>query len=283
MPIYIGNTKLTNLKIGSTTIDKVFVGVIQVYPDTSFLNNYDMFFLYNDGLSPATEVRVQEFGNSGSTLIFSINDYCQNIAVFKTGENSGKLWITKKTDPVQILEYEFTKNPLTYNYIRTITYSGLIPVGLTCPENASYLIGCVGTGVYSYNISGSIATTTKLFDMEGGRECGVYEIGDGDIIKNSVTGNYLVTTVVPSSGFYISEFTNTGTLVKEIQAKIIATNEGVYPYGIFQSGSKLYITSNALIFEIAPTGLIDVQESMNFDRLATAISTFLDYTTIGLP
>lgn len=43
MPIYIGNTKLTNLQIGSTKIDKVFVGSTQVYPDTTIIGN----ILYN--------------------------------------------------------------------------------------------------------------------------------------------------------------------------------------------------------------------------------------------
>lgn len=284
MPIYIGNTFLTNLKIGNATIDAVYVGNTQVYPSIPYEDIILLVFQVGaeDGDIMAYNVGTSNF----SFKRIGIPNTNINISASITGTNTGSSWTVGNSGGTAYFnEYIFTLVPF-YWYTSSghgeRYCTGNIPIyTLTSPNSSDLLYGTNGSNLYSINVTGATASYTSVFTIPGSRTC------TKDLICNKNNGNFIMITYSSDTGHRLTELTSSGTIVKEISTINKVTSTSVQLDTVFQSGNKLYgIAGGRLtLYEVATDGLVPLREinQQSYDLVLKGAARVNDFCTIGLP
>ena len=117
---------------------------------------------------PASECSVFVLTDTGELHTYEPST---DIATYRTTLPTNSIDIARSNDYLYISgngvfrEYAITLNPFTISsLVREITYSASPGKGL-CLKDANTLIGSNGTWIYLYNITGSAAVETPLFNM----------------------------------------------------------------------------------------------------------------------
>ena len=163
---------------------------------------------------PASECSVFVLTDTGELHTYEPST---DIATYRTTLPTNSIDIARSNDYLYISgngvfrEYAITLNPFTISsLVREITYSASPGKGL-CLKDANTLIGSNGTWIYLYNITGSAAVETPLFNMTTIFGVSANREVVGDILYKTTTHSYIISNYdTITNRHYISEVMDRG-------------------------------------------------------------------------
>ena len=247
MPIYIGNTELTNLQIGSTTIDKVFVGNTQVYP--GYIIPTELIFISASG----TSIYTYDPLNDAITLVST-----PGYDTFDIAKSNTKVWVQSYPSG-DIVEYDYVISPFSFTYNRTIDLTdssfthSLSYIGTTYLLSARVFSGNTYATIGRYDISGSTTSLSSLFNLPANR------LITGDVLYDADTTKIIVSSYDSSTSTrYITQYFYDGTVDYELSG-VTGELRSLYKYN-----NKIYaINLVGNIYEVTSGGMVSTGQDLD--------------------
>jgi len=211
-PTTTTTTTLTPTTTTTTTLTPTTTTTTTAVPTTTTTTTADP--------SPASECSVFVLTDTNELYTYESST---DTATYRTSLPANSVDIARTNDYLYVSgngvfsEYAITLNPFTISsLVRQITYSASPGKGLCIKDNHT-LIGSNGTWIYLYDITGSAAVETPLFNMTTIFGISANREVVGDILYKTLTNSYIISNYdTITNKHYMSEVRDKGGVFEKL-------------------------------------------------------------------